>query len=348
MGDHKHYHPNVKAPKMGERLRPDRTETFHRAHGLNVGGAFDRSGWRHAFMLGTALVFLTAIGLILPHGDSGDLFRNWLLGHPLFWPFMAILWGIVIAEGLFGLFLATDAWPERLKRFLMTALLPPSRMVIASSTPSDGIWIPRVGWKPVGKATLAQLEQRAALPMAVVTLLVLPVLSVELAYGEKLDRYPHLALITHLITSAIWLGFTVEFFWMVTAAPKRLTYCLQHWINLVIILVPLVAFLRVLRMLRLSRMVRAGRLLRAYRLRGLSSRMWRLIMLFNLFERLQQRDPVKYCAALEAKIDELEEEMAGLRAKLAQARKRISTPAKPLAPPPSTTVKPAQRELVEK
>jgi len=76
--------------------------------------------------------------------------------------------------------------------------------------------------------------------------------------------------------------------------------------------------------------------------------MWRLIMLFNLFERLQQRDPVKYCTALEAKIDEMEQEMAALRVKLAQARKRISTPAKPLAAPPSTPVKPAQRELVEK
>jgi len=77
MGEYEHYHPNVTAPKMGERLRSDRTETFHSAHGPNVAGASDRSGWRHAFMLGTALVFLTAIGLILPHGDSGDLFRTW-------------------------------------------------------------------------------------------------------------------------------------------------------------------------------------------------------------------------------------------------------------------------------
>jgi voltage-gated potassium channel len=201
---------------------------------------------------------------------------------------------------------------------------------------------------PVGKKTLMALEQKAALPMATLTLLVLPVLTVELAYGHALDKYAGVALATHLLTSLIWLGFTVEFLWMVAAAPKRLNYCMQHWINLVIILVPLVAFLRVLNMLRLSRMVRAGRLLRAYRLRGLSSRIWRLVMLFNLFERFQQRDPAKYCVDLEAKIADLEEEMNGLRVKLAAARKRIPPPTTTLPPPPSAPVGAACRELVEK
>jgi hypothetical protein len=33
----------------------------------------------------------------------------------------------------------------------------------------------------------------------------------------------------------------------------------------------------------------------------------------NLFDRLQQRDPAKYCAALAKKIADIEEELAELR-----------------------------------
>ncbi|MDZ7615919.1 MAG: hypothetical protein U1E05_02880 [Patescibacteria group bacterium] len=285
-------------------------------------------------MLTCALGFLVAIGLVLPHGESGGAFRDWLWAYPPFKPLMATLWALIVLEGLLGLLAAPDAWSKRLGRFLLTSLVPPMRMVTASSTPAGWLWVPSTGWMPVGKKTLMALEQKVALPMAMLTLLVLPVLAVELTYGSALDKHAGVALGTHLLTSLIWLGFAVEFQWMVAAAPKRLTYCTQHWINLVIVLVPLVAFLRVLNMLRLSRMVRAGRLLRAYRLRGLSSRMWRLVMLFNLFERLQQRDPAKSCAALEAKIADLEEEMDGLRAKLAAARKRLQTASSPVASSP--------------
>lgn len=347
MKDHNDKHPSVKAPKMETRHRSVVAVMHREAHRIDAGSAPAtppaEGGLRHTVMFACALGFLAAIGLVLPHGDSGSAFREWLWACPLFRPMMAALWGVVILEGLLGLLVAPDAWPARLKRLLFTSLLPPARMVIATSTPTGWLWVPSAGWMSVGKKTLMALEQKAAVPMATLTLLVLPVLTVELAYGHALDKYAGVALVTHLLTSLIWLGFTVEFLWMVAAAPKRLTYCMQHWINLVIILVPLVAFLRVLNMLRLSRMVRAGRLLRAYRLRGLSSRMWRLVMLFNLFERLQQRDPAKYCVALEAKIADLEEEMNGLRAKLAAARKKL-----PSAAPPSAGVEADHRELVRK
>jgi voltage-gated potassium channel len=69
-------------------------------------------------------------------------------------------------------------------------------------------------------------------------------------------------------------------------------------------------------------MLRAGKLLRAYRLRGLWTRLWRLALLFNLLDRLQQRDPAKYCASLEKRIADLEEKLAELRAKLAEQHEK--------------------------
>lgn len=283
-------------------------------------------GLRHGLMLAVSFAFLCTMGLVLPHGDSGDAFREWLMRHPGFRPLLGGLWGIVVVEGLAGLFSSADTWKGRLWRFLLTALVPPLRMVTASSKPLGWFWLPGAGWRPAGEEMSEKLEQKLALPMVILTLLVLPVLGAELTGGETLENHPRMALATHLTTCVIWIGFTVEFLWMVTAAPNKLAYCLQNWINLVIILLPLAAFLRVLTAFRLARMIRAGKLLRAYRLRGLWSRLWRLALLFNLVERLHKRDPAKYCAALERKINDLEEQLAEARAKLDAAREKITQP----------------------
>lgn len=282
------------------------------------GGTF-----RHGLMLVVAIAFLSVIGLVLPHGDSGEAFRDWFMTHTVFRQLIIALWAVVIIEGIAGLFVTNDAWPARLRRLLLTTLLPPLRMITATGKPHGWLWLPGIGWKPVGEETSEQLEQKLALPMVILTLLVLPVLGAELTGGETLDNHPRMALATHLTTCVIWIGFTMEFLWMVAAAPNKLAYCLKNWINLVIILLPLVAFLRVLNLFRFTRMLRAGKLLRAYRLRGLWTRLWRLALLFNLLDRLQQRDPAKYCASLEKKITDLEEELAKLHAKLAEQRAKV-------------------------
>lgn len=285
-------------------------------------------------MLGVSTAFLTLVGLILPHSDSGEAFRTWFMSGLLFRPLIVILWAVIILEGIAGLSASADPWPARLQRLLLTSLLPPLRMITASSKPGGWLWLPGIGWRPSGGETSEHLEQKLALPMLVLTLLVLPVLGAELLGGETLENHPRMALASHLTTSVIWIGFTMEFLWMVAAAPSKLAYCLKNWINLVIILLPLVAFLRVLNLFRFTRMLRAGRLMRAYSLRGLWTRLWRLALLFKLIDRLQQRDPKKYCVALEKKIAGLEEDLAELRSRLAEQRKKMEPAASAGFPEP--------------
>ena len=276
---------------------------------------------RHGFMVVLALLFLTLVGIILPHGDGGESFRETLRLHPWYGVGLLALWAGIVFESALGLWAASDSWMARLKRLLLITLIPPLRMTTATSTPSGWLWIPFTGWRRTGPATTEKLEQKLALPMVFLTLLVLPVLGAEFAAGEALENRPTLALSVHLLTCVIWIGFTAEFIWLIAATPHKLVYCQKHWINLVIILLPLVAFLRVLNLFRFARFLRAGKLLRAYRLRTLQSRLWRLALLFNLIDRLQQRNPQKYCAGLEKKIGEMELELARLKGKLATFRK---------------------------
>lgn len=277
----------------------------------------------HGAMLGVALLFLALVGVVLPHGDSGQAFREEMWARPWFVPLMAGLWALVVLEAVAGLRAAPDAWSARWRRLALVALLPPLRMTMATRTPEGWLWLPSVGWRRTGPATTERLEQRLALPMVVLTLLVLPVLGVELGAGEALEKRPGVAMAVHLATALIWTGFTAEFIWMLSATSEKLFYCLRHWINLVIILLPLVAFLRILNAFRFGRMLRAGKLLRAYRMRTLFSRLWSLAVVFDIMERLEQRNPAKYCAGLEKRISGLEAEVARLREKLDKFRRNL-------------------------
>lgn len=275
-------------------------------------------------MLVLALLFLTLVGVVLPHGDSGEAFRENLRRNSTFDWILAATWGVIALESIAGLFLAVDSWTARIKRLLLILLIPPLRMTTATSTHSDWIWIPGIGWQHAGPTITERLEKRLLMPMVVLTLLVLPVLGAELVAGEALESQPHLALAVHLITCTIWIGFTAEFIWMLSATTQKLGYCLRNWINLLIIVLPLVAFLRVLNIFRFTRFLRAGKLLRAYRLRTLVTRLWQLALLFNLVERLQQLNPAAYCAGLEKKIAEQEATIAKLKAKLEAFRAKLA------------------------
>ncbi|MDX1607506.1 MAG: hypothetical protein R3202_15040, partial [Candidatus Competibacterales bacterium] len=127
---------------------------------------------------------------------------------------------------------------------------------------------------------------------------------------------PALAVSLHLGTAFIWFAFAAEFILMVSVAENKLKYCKQNWINIVIILLPLVAFLRTLRLFRLLRAARAGRLLRAYRLRGLLSRAQRIALLLNLIERILHRNPEKLLNTLREREREKQRELDQLREKI--------------------------------
>jgi voltage-gated potassium channel len=272
--------------------------------------------WRHSLMVTVSLLFLCLTGVLLPHSDSGDVFREFLRQHPWHRGALGMLWLFVAVEAGLGLFQGSDNWRSRLRRLALVLLLPPLRMVAATGTPDGWLWIPGVGWRRTGAATSEKMEHKLAFPMLLLTLLVIPVLGVELGAGETLESRPRLAMALHLATSLIWIGFTAEFIWMTAATPQKLAYCQRHWIHLVIILLPLAAFLRTLQIVRFGRFLRAGKILRAYRLRTLSARLWRVLTLYDFLDRLRQRNPVAYCDRLERQIAELNDQIQVLQRKL--------------------------------
>jgi voltage-gated potassium channel len=259
---------------------------------------------------------------VLPHGGISEDFSALAWHLPwLPWAFLA-LWLAIAVEALLGFAGAPDKPHPALRRLLLVLLLPPLRLTINPAVADRVIWLPKQGWQPLGRPLYSQLERRLALPMLLITLLILPVVGAEIFFHDHIANAPALALLLHLVTALIWFAFALEFILLVSVTDRKLEYCKHHWINIVIIVLPLVAFLRTLQFLRFLRLTKASKLARAYRLRGVFARALRLALVLNLIERVLARRPERYIRHLEQKILDKEEELRELRAKLAQARER--------------------------
>lgn len=275
-------------------------------------------------MFWVAFLFLAILAALLPHGGSDDPAITSPLYHPVMYYLLLGCWAVVIAEGVLGFLAAPDRPKPAWKRLLLVALLPPFRMAVSPRRPNDWVWVPVCGWMPVGAPSVSEMEHRTAIPMLVATALIIPVLIAEFGFAAVVDASPALQVSMLVLMALIWFSFALEFVVMVSLAPKKLAYCKKHWINIVIIVLPLFAFLRSLQIFRFLRFAKAGKMVRVYRLRGLITRIVKIALAFNLIERIMSLNPEKYAAQLEEKIAEKEEELAELRTRLAATQEKVA------------------------
>lgn len=264
-----------------------------------------------------ALGWLLLVGLILPHGGTSDRISETLRATTGIIPLLLGLWSVILLESLLGIIRFRDT--NRRRQWLklgLIALVPGARLALATGAPGRLIWLPRLGWQTRDLELFERLEWTLAMPMLLVTLLILPVMGLELFFQQLLETLPALTLLVHGVTALIWFSFTTEFIVMVSLAERKVDYCKRNWINIIIIVLPLVAFLRTLRLFRVLRLTKAGKLLRAYRLRGLLTRAQRIALLFNLIERVLHRDPEKYLAKLREQEQDKLRELENIRAKI--------------------------------
>ncbi len=123
-------------------------------------------------------------------------------------------------------------------------------------------------------------------PMIVLAVLFLPLLAVE--FFVQPERFSWLWWGMVIGLSIVWLAFTIEFIIKVSIAESRFEYCKRNWLDLVIILVP------VLRPLRFAQVAKTARV---FTLRGVGMKALRYIIAILLglefAEQLLQRVGLK-------------------------------------------------------
>jgi voltage-gated potassium channel len=196
-------------------------------------------------------------------------------------------------------------------------------MAFSPARPNLEVWFPRAGWLPVNKESGEVMELVMAMPMLLLTLSIVPIEIVERFFPHLVLKYPAVAIALHLLGALIWIAFVVEFVMLFGVAQNKIDYCKRHWVNLIIIILPLIAFLRVLRITRIVRIIRAGKLMRVYRIRGVYVRALRVAVLFSLVDRLLNRKPEKYLTKLEEQIADKQKELAELEENAEELRGEI-------------------------
>ena len=239
----------------------------------------------------------------------------------LLWILVAI-WPLFVLEAILRItFRDRRSSSSRSEYALLLAVLcPPLRLCmcqqIGRATCGFPDWDGRLSMKTCGSGSSG--SERADVDHCA---MILPVLLVEFAMVEQVASHVWLQVVLGVSTGLIWFAFAAEFIVMVTMADKKLRYCKQHWLDLAIILLPLISFLRSLRVVRVARAAVCGvqqltRMGRVYRLRGLAMRAFRGVLLLELVNLAPRVKPERRIRALRGLLEEKEREVVGLRARL--------------------------------
>ena len=220
---------------------------------------------------------------------------------------LLLLWPLFWLEYFYNAHAAARAVGDKknVKRMLSVCLCPPLRLGATSPAQEHRLWLPVLGWRAPGRQLCKELQQKLSMPMLVIALTILPVLLTEKVFSSAIADHAGLRLMLNAATGFIWLAFTVEFIIMVNASARKIAYIKDNWIDLAIILLPLVAFLRSFSML--------AKLGRAYRMRGIIIKTVRALTLLEIADRLTGNDPAKKLQRLNHQYQEKEEELQELR-----------------------------------
>jgi hypothetical protein len=269
-------------------------------------------------MFGTASLFLIALAFGLQTLRSQPIDQPLHLGTYLWW--LIGLWPLFVLELLFHWFTGNRHW----KQHLWHSLLPPLRLGGREHRRGQALWLPRLGWVRPTRRLQSRLEQALSVPMMIVAIAILPILGLEFAYADRQTQHPWLTVGLELGTSIIWLAFTVEFIIMLSVVDNRRRYCQKNWVSLVIILLPLLSFLRVLRLGSLLRLQQVTRASRVYKLRGVLLRLYRALLALNMLRFFWRLDHRRQLTRLEAQRHDLTLQLSELDRQIIQLQQQVA------------------------
>jgi hypothetical protein len=262
------------------------------------------------------------------------------LSSPLLVWLMLLAWPVFVLETVY-LWLSRpwtkSYWTTHLHGFAC-CVCPPLKMGARWPELAGAMWLPVIGWSIPAEELKHKLVQSLSLPMLGIAVLILPVLGVEFFLQEQVHRYPALRYSLHFGTGLIWFAFATEFIIMISLAERKFEYCKQHWLDLAIILLPLISFLRSIQLLRATRLAKftkvqqLSRMARVYRLRGVSTRALRALVLIEVVNRLWPASPKKQLHRLYQERQQLTRKLSGIENKIAElekAQQSFSQPAQP-------------------
>jgi len=209
-----------------------------------------------------------------------------------------------------------------MRQHIAFLLLPIMRL--CPSDHADGVraWVPGLGWRKKTPRLEKYLARLFSGPMIVIALLVLPVVGAEFFYADKIEANKNWKTFINSCGAFIWMAFVFEFVVMISIVAKKVRYCKQNWIDLLVVLLPLVSFMGAARLGRLLRLKQLSRTAKIYRMRGLLLRSWRAVIALDVIDMLLRRDPNQRVENLENQIADRQLEIEHLRTEIERMKKK--------------------------
>jgi voltage-gated potassium channel len=162
---------------------------------------------------------------------------------------------------------------------------------------------------------------------------------IDLFFSKKLQDYILLQHVMNIGNAIVWAVFVAEFVIEISITRKWRQYLIKHWIELLIILLPMLALARFLRLAQFSFLAKFSfiqkivvsytakwqKLLNIYRARSTMNRLVRVFILIDVIRRWQQkRNPQKYLQKLHEQLEEKQQELDDIKHKIAETEKLIN------------------------
>jgi voltage-gated potassium channel len=294
-----------------------------------------------AIMFLVTIVFLTALAIIIQYIQIESGLERLLYAQQLV-TLLLICWPIFAVEQIISLIFCQHTWKSYF-RLIFVILLPPIRLATRRCNHSDSIWL--FGWRLINSSLYTELEKRFLFPILLLSLFMIPFWVTELFSPDKLNNRWLLYHIINLGNALIWELFVIEFIIMFSIAEKKLYYLKKHWLELFIIILPMLALASILisryALLRQFRLInpenllkieqinllkieRIRRILNIYRTRSVFNRIIRIFIVINFIKRFYQcRSPQKYLALLHEKLAQQEQEIVEIKQQIQETEQLI-------------------------
>jgi voltage-gated potassium channel len=211
---------------------------------------------------------------------------------------------------------------KNMRQHIGYLLMPIARLCPRDHDEGDRSWIPGLGWRKRTSRLEKYLARVFSGPMIVIALLVLPVVGAEFFYAEKIDENTSLKFFINSCGAFIWMAFVFEFVVMVSVVERKVRYCKQNWIDLLVVLLPLGMFMGAARLGKLLKLKQLSRTAKIYRMRGLALRSWRAVVALDVIDMLLRRDPNQRVDNLYSQIEERQQEIDHLRSEIERLKKK--------------------------
>lgn len=238
---------------------------------------------------------------------------------------MVFFW---LTWAMYPIFWAESLWhfaidSPRKWETLYACFLPPLRLARRDTEDGSRMWLPILGWRQIDEDLHEEVERDLSVPMIIVAVMILPLLAIDFVWAAQLERSRELQIVVETGYSITWLAFTMEFIVMFSIVDKKIHYLKTHWVDLLIICLPLVAFMRAFRVTQIVRLQQVTRATRVYRVRGLALRVWRGLLAMDVISRLARMTPEAKIETLRKLIEEKQREIENMEEEIAELELKI-------------------------